>query len=143
MSVSFSESKRPEKKTTDTEKRKFLQTLLDVRGLIKRRRKIQNEKKLSQLLPKLSLEGWSYFSSFTEWGYTFIVFLPSSSRGRPEFMVKVFHNGRAVKEFSVPMTYDPIYGPDAADVALLEKMSGKALKELQRGIFYPIFKKIQ
>ncbi len=130
MSVSFSESKRSEKRTTDTAKRQFLQTLPDVRGLIKRRRKIQNERKLSQLLPKLSFEGWSYFSSFTEWGYTFVVFLPSSSRGRPEFMVKVFRAGREIQDFRVPMMYDPIYGPDGADVAELERTSAEVLHQL-------------
>ncbi len=143
MSVSFSESKRSEKRTTDAAKWRSLRTLSDVRGFIKRRRKIQNEQKLSRLLPTLSFEGWSYFSSFTEWGYTFIVFLPSSSRGRPEFMVKVFRNGKERKEFRVPMAYAPIYGPDGADVARLEKMSGDVLEELRWGIFYPVFKRIQ
>ncbi len=97
--------------------------VLWIRWLIKERRRVREEK-------RLKLEGWEQWSSFKERGYTVVAYLPTRFRVPLEFLVKVYRGNNEIKEFRSPMTYEPRFGPDAGDVAVLEERVDKVLKEL-------------
>lgn len=65
-----------------------------------------------------------------ERGYTVIAYLPTQRVSPLQFMVKVFRGGKEVREFYSPMTYEPRFGPDTGDVAVLEERVSTVLKEL-------------
>lgn len=89
-----------------------------------------NERKRTREQERLKREGWDQWSSFKERGYTVVAYLPIRFRVPLEFLIKVYRGNREVKEFRSPMTYEPRFGPDAGDVALLEKTVDKVLGEL-------------
>lgn len=93
------------------------------RWLIRERKKTQEEERLKR-------EGWERWSACKERGYAVIVYLPTRFQSPLEFLVKVYRGNREVKEFRSPMTYEPRFGPDAGDVAVLEGRLDKVLKEL-------------
>lgn len=93
-------------------------------------KKRRSEKHANALLSEAVYDGWTRWSHFSERGYLFIAYMPSKRTIPPRFMVKVFRNGRQIREFYSSMTYEPVFGPDAGDVAVLERTSAHVLKEL-------------
>lgn len=93
----------------------------------RRRRK---EREAKRFLTGAAYRGWDRWSHFMERGYTVIAYLPTQRISPPQFMVKIFRGGKEVREFYSSMTYEPIFGPDAGDVASLERATSRVLKEL-------------
>ncbi|GEM_PF-3459012 len=107
--------------------------VMGIRWIIQSRRnwkKRRNERNVKELLDGAVYNGWKRWSHFAERGYLFVAYMPSKRMVPPRFMVKVFRNGRQVRGFYSSMTYDPVFGPDAGDVAVLERTSAQVLKEL-------------
>ena len=70
------------------------------------------------------------FGKFSERGYDVEAFMPTSSRERNQWTIRVRKGKRMVRSVSVLMLYEPRYGPDSGDVATLEEETAKLLKKL-------------
>ena len=70
------------------------------------------------------------FGKFTERGYSVEAFLPTNSSEPGAWTIRIKKGRRLIKKTSVPMLYEPRYGPDAGDVARLEEETARLLKEL-------------
>ncbi len=93
-------------------------------------KKNRNERNAKKLLAGAVYDGWERWSHFAERGYLFIAYMPSKGMIPPRFMVKVFRGGKEILEFYSSMTYEPRFGPDTGDVAVLEERVSTVLKEL-------------
>ena len=72
-----------------------------------------------------------YGDPFEEKGRRFEAYLPSTSTEPQEFIVKVYRNGTHVDTLTIHMTHESVFGPDAADVAELEKRIGEYIDKLE------------
>lgn len=57
-------------------------------------------------------------------------FMPESSTERQAWTIRVSRGKKLIREATVPMSYEPRYGPDASDVEALEEATGRLLAEL-------------
>ena len=77
------------------------------------------------------------YGSFEEGGYTFKAFMPANDSQPRQWTIEVYKSaGRhsdqkePVLVEQVPMLYAPIFGPDADDVAMLEKKAAEIIERL-------------
>ncbi|MDT4965974.1 MAG: hypothetical protein QOJ64_711 [Acidobacteriota bacterium] len=70
------------------------------------------------------------FASFEERGYTVQAFMPSGSTEPLVWTIRITRGEELIREATVPMSYEPRFGPDVGDVQALEAETGKILAEL-------------
>ena len=56
--------------------------------------------------------------------------MPMSANKPLEWVVKVFKEGKLIKELRIPMRIEPRFGPDSTDVMILENETEKLLESL-------------
>lgn len=73
------------------------------------------------------------YGSFEENGYTVTAYMPSEEKDPLEWYVEIKQGDEIVKQENIAMMFAPLFGPDVCDVAKLEEITDKLLRELKEG----------
>lgn len=73
------------------------------------------------------MDEWSRFELK---GHVFVAYLPSSREEPKVFTLVVSKEGQEVRRETVPLLYEPVFGPDVGDVAALNERVEEVVREL-------------
>jgi hypothetical protein len=76
----------------------------------------------------------SLFGQFSENGYKVEAYMPRTSAQPRQWTIKVYNEGddEALRIETVPMLYEPVFGPDVEDKAALEERVDSLMRELAK-----------
>ena len=69
-------------------------------------------------------------AEFEERGYKVQAFMPTSAKEPLEWIVKVFKDGKLVRELKIPMHHEPRFGVSSIDIQILEEETAKLMESL-------------
>jgi hypothetical protein len=70
------------------------------------------------------------WSRFTLAGHLFVAYLPSDVDEPQAFTVVVTRKGKEIRRESISLIHEPTFGPDVADIAVLDQLVEKIIAEL-------------